>query len=186
MTKWQIMDSVFNSVHFSRNFTTCAFFCFLSMHPFICRSILYHHYRIYSMKRPTSNYRSPWISAYPVRMPRISADELFRSKMALWHGCFKMKPMFRTSEHCGFFSTCHALKMWFELLRVKLYRYDLRGNINYFELAEGLSYRGFALSIVQAIEAKITLQVCLEEEVQGKSTLVGANGRFELSGVDCT
>ena len=73
--------------------------------------------------------------------------------------------------------------MWFELLRVKLYRYDLKGNINYFELAGGLSYRGFALSIIQATEAKITLQVCLEEKVQGKSTLVRANGRFELARV---
>ena len=58
-----------------------------------------------------------------------------------------------------FFSTYHALKMWFKLLRVKLYRYDLKGNINYFELAGGLSYRGFAFSIVQTTEAKITLQV---------------------------
>ena len=29
--------------------------------------------------------------------------------------------------------TCNALKIWFELLRVKLYRKDLKGNINYSE-----------------------------------------------------
>ena len=33
------------------------------------------------------------------------------------------------------------LKTWFELSRVKLYRNDLRGNKNYFELAGGSSYR---------------------------------------------
>ena len=38
-----------------------------------------------------------------------------------------------------FFSTCHALKTWFELSRVELFRNDLRGSKNYFELAGGLS-----------------------------------------------
>ena len=36
-------------------------------------------------------------------------------------------------------------KTWFELLRVKLYRNDLKGNKNYFKLGEGLSYQGFKL-----------------------------------------
>ena len=38
--------------------------------------------------------------------------------------------------------TCQALKTWFELSRAKLYRKNLRGNKNYFELAGGSSYRG--------------------------------------------
>ena len=42
-----------------------------------------------------------------------------------------------------FFSTCHVLISWFELSKVKLYRNDLKGNKNYFELAG--SYRGFEL-----------------------------------------
>ena len=42
--------------------------------------------------------------------------------------------------------TCHdLLKTWFELLRVKLYTNNLKGNKNYFELAGGSSYRGFEL-----------------------------------------
>ena len=40
-----------------------------------------------------------------------------------------------------FFSRLFALKTWFELSRVKLYRNDLRGNKNYFDLAGGSSYR---------------------------------------------
>ena len=47
--------------------------------------------------------------------------------------------MFQTSVHCFFFSTCHALKTWFELSRVESYRNDLTGSKNYFELAGGLS-----------------------------------------------
>ena len=39
------------------------------------------------------------------------------------------------------FSRLFALKTWFELSRVKLYRNDLRGNKNYFDLAGGSSYR---------------------------------------------
>ena len=34
---------------------------------------------------------------------------------------------------------------WFELSRVKLYRNDLKGNKDYFELAGGSSYQGFEL-----------------------------------------
>ena len=58
------------------------------------------------------------------------------------HGCFEMNSKFRTSLHCFFFlSISHTLKTWFELSRVKLYRNDLKGNKNYFELAGGSSYR---------------------------------------------
>ena len=45
--------------------------------------------------------------------------------------------MSRTLVRGNFFPTCHALKTWFELSRVKLSRNDLRGNKNYFELAGG-------------------------------------------------
>ena len=48
-----------------------------------------------------------------------------------------------------FFSTCQARKAWFELSRVNLYRNDLKGNKNYFELAGGSSYRGFELPSVK-------------------------------------
>ena len=41
-----------------------------------------------------------------------------------------------------------AYKM-FELSRVKLYRNELKGNKNYFELAGGSSYRGFELPRVK-------------------------------------
>ena len=53
--------------------------------------------------------------------------------------------MSRTSVHI-FFLTCHVLVTWFELSRVKLYRNYLKGNKDYFELAEGLSYLGFDLT----------------------------------------
>ena len=43
------------------------------------------------------------------------------------------------------------LKTWFKLLRVTLYRNDLRGNKNYFELVGGLSYRGFELPRVKLL-----------------------------------
>ena len=37
----------------------------------------------------------------------------------------------------GFFPTCHGLKTWFEFSRIKLFRNDLKGIKNYFELAGG-------------------------------------------------
>ena len=61
--------------------------------------------------------------------------------------------MFRTSEH-GLFPTCHALITWFELSRVKLYRNELKGNKNYFELAGDIE-----LSRVRVTEGKITVNV---------------------------
>ena len=45
-------------------------------------------------------------------------------------------------------------KTWFELSRVNLYRNDLRGNKNYFELAGGSSYRE-----VRVTEGKTTVNV---------------------------
>ena len=60
-------------------------------------------------------------------------------------------------------------KTWFELSRVKLYRNDLRGNKNYFELAGGSSYRGLNYS------------KCMTE-IQGKSVLVRrVSARLELA-----
>ena len=54
----------------------------------------------------------------------------------------------------AFFPTFEGLKTWFELSRVKLYRNDLRGNENWFELVgvqviESSSYRGFELPRVK-------------------------------------
>ena len=49
----------------------------------------------------------------------------------------------------SFFPTFEGLKTWFELSRVKLYRNDLKGNKNYFELAGVSSYRGFELPRVK-------------------------------------
>ena len=44
----------------------------------------------------------------------------------------------RTAAH--FFFTCHVLQIWFKLLRVILYRNDLKENKNHFELARGWNY----------------------------------------------
>ena len=60
------------------------------------------------------------------------------------HSCFKIKSMFWTSVH-GFFPDCRVHISWFELSKVKLYRNDLKGNKNYFELVGSSSYRGFEL-----------------------------------------
>ena len=49
---------------------------------------------------------------------------------------------FNFSDCRTLFFTSHALKILFELLRVKFYRNDLKGNKSYFELAGGSSYRG--------------------------------------------
>ena len=57
--------------------------------------------------------------------------------------------MSRTSVHGVLFPTCHALKTWLELSRVKLYRNDLKGSKNYFELGGGSSYGGFELPRVK-------------------------------------
>ena len=60
--------------------------------------------------------------------------------------------MFRTSVHGFFFDLSRAYKM-VRVIEVKLYRNELKallkGNKNYFELAEGSSYRGFELPRVK-------------------------------------
>ena len=55
------------------------------------------------------------------------------------HSCFKIKSMFWTSVH-GFFPNCRVHISWFESSKVKLYRNDLKGNRNYFELVGSSSY----------------------------------------------
>ena len=42
-----------------------------------------------------------------------------------------------------FFLTCHALKTWIELSRVKLYRNDLKANKKFLDLAGDSIYRGY-------------------------------------------
>ena len=49
-------------------------------------------------------------------------------------GCFEINSM--CSEHGSF----PDLSTWFELSRVKLYRNELKGKKNYFELAGGSTY----------------------------------------------
>ena len=68
------------------------------------------------------------------------------------------------------FSNCHVLKMLFELLRVKLYRNDLKGKKN-----KLLISGRYKLSRVRVTEGKITFNVL------GKSTLVRVSMRFELA-----
>ena len=59
--------------------------------------------------------------------------------------------MFRSAvQRLTFFLTsCNALRIWFELSGVKLYRKNLKENINYSELAGSSSYRGFQLTRVK-------------------------------------
>ena len=45
--------------------------------------------------------------------------------------------------HCLYFPTCHGLKTWLELSRVKLCRSDLKENKNYLELAGGRAFIKF-------------------------------------------
>ena len=45
--------------------------------------------------------------------------------------------------HCLYFPTCHGLKTWLELSRVKLCRSDLKENTNYLELAGGRAFIKF-------------------------------------------
>ena len=54
------------------------------------------------------------------------------------HSCFEKIQLQLTA----FFRLITLLKTMFELSRIKLHRNDLKGNKNYFELAEGSSYRG--------------------------------------------
>ena len=62
---------------------------------------------------------------------------------------FEIISMFRTAV--DYFPTCQALKAWFKLSRVKLYRNYLKGNENYFELTGSR----FELSRVRVTEGKL-------------------------------
>ena len=61
--------------------------------------------------------------------------------LIVFFSCFVQFSDFNVSDFSTlfFFSTCHALKTWFELSRVESYRNDLTGSKNYFELTGGLS-----------------------------------------------
>ena len=61
--------------------------------------------------------------------------------------------MFRNAV--DYFPTCQALKAWFKLSRVNLYRNYLKGNENYFELTESR----FELSRVWVTEGKTIVDV---------------------------
>ena len=63
-------------------------------------------------------------------------------------------------QYTVFFPTCHALITWFELSRVKLYRNDLKGNKNYFELVGGLFCRTFVIPVA----------LCNKLDVDGRRT----------------
>ena len=54
----------------------------------------------------------------------------------------------RTPVHCLFSDVLRAQNM-VRVIDSKLYRNDLRGNKNFFELAGGSSYRGFELTRVK-------------------------------------
>ena len=54
---------------------------------------------------------------------------------------------FNVSDCSTLFSTCQALKAWFELSRANLYRDDLKENKNYFELGGASSYPGFEVRV---------------------------------------
>ena len=90
------------------------------------------------------------------------------------HGCFERNSMFWTPVHC-LFSTCHALKTWFELSRVKLYRNSPEGNKNYFDRVSGR----FELSRVRITKGK-----CIMRN-PGEIDFVSSWRGFELSEVDC-
>ena len=82
-------------------------------------------------------------------------------------------------QYTVFFPARQALITWLELSRVKLYRNDLKGNKNYFEFAEGSSYRGFELPRVRVSKCNSKCK----KEIQGKSTSVRVSARFELARV---
>ena len=66
----------------------------------------------------------------------LQADKKLKLTTKNWHGCFEINSVLRTSVqwYTVLFPTCQVLKTWFELSRVKLYRNNLKGNKNYFEL----------------------------------------------------
>ena len=66
----------------------------------------------------------------------LQADKKLKLTTKNWHGCFEINSVLRTSVqwYTVLFPTSQVLKTWFELSRVKLYRNNLNGNKNYFEL----------------------------------------------------
>ena len=54
--------------------------------------------------------------------------------------------MFHTSVNL-FFSNLPLAKNMVQVIGLKLYRNDLKGNKNYFQLLGGLSYRGFEMTV---------------------------------------
>ena len=63
------------------------------------------------------------------------------------HSCFEINAMFQTAVHCFVVVVVVVFFMHFErgleLLKVKLYRNELKGNKNYRKLAGGSSYQGY-------------------------------------------
>ena len=63
-------------------------------------------------------------------------DKKSNNKELTWLFCNKFCASdFCTVVHHFFFPACHVLKTWFELSGVKLYRNNLKGNKNYFEVS---------------------------------------------------
>ena len=75
------------------------------------------------------------------------SDKKVKTKNLL--GCFEINSMFRTSVHGFLPDLSRAYIDGSSISRVKLYRNELRGNKNYFEIAGGSSYRGFELPRVK-------------------------------------
>ena len=65
------------------------------------------------------------------------SDKKSNNKELTWLVCNKIIQCFGFlySGTPFFFSACHVLKTWFELSGVKLYRNNLKGNKNYFEVS---------------------------------------------------
>ena len=75
------------------------------------------------------------------------SDKIVKTRNLL--GCFEINSMFRTSVHGFLPDLSRAYIDGSSISRVKLYRNELRGNKNYFEIAGGSSYRGFELPRVR-------------------------------------
>ena len=79
------------------------------------------------------------------------SDKKSNNKELTWLVCNKFSASdFCTVVHHFFFSACHVLKTWFELSGVKLYRNNLKGNKNYFEVSGR-----FELSRVRVIRSPL-------------------------------
>ena len=88
------------------------------------------------------------------------------------------------SYWCWYWLLVQSSCSWFELSRVKLYKNDLKGNENCFELAGGSSY----ISRVPVTEGKITVNVWRKSRgnrVWFELARGSSRRGFKLSGVDC-